>query len=631
MLNLKRKNNKIEQPIKKAKTTIKMLDAPPINSILDLINLSNTNKLYKNLDTFMLWRITPHLNELNNLIGMDGLKQSIFLQIIYYLQNMHTHNKNEEYLHTVIMGIPGCGKCMKKDTPVIMYSGYIKMIQDIKVGDILMGDDSTPRNVLSLATGREKMFKINQKNGDDYIVNQSHILSLKVSDTTMDKKYQKNEIVDISLNDYIKLDDKYKKSLKGFKVGVDFQKVNVPYDSYIIGIWLGSNANNITKEDNQILSYIFDTNDTNNLLINVLSNLNMIEDKHIPNIYKINDKETRLKLLAGIIDSCGYIKNEYICIDKIDKLKDDIIFLVRSLGLYCLVDKDTIKIKEERNGFIPLLIKKNYPNNIEKYSLNTDIKIEELDIDDYYGFVLDGNSRYLLGDFTVTHNTTVARIIGKLYQAMGVLSKEGVFKIAYRDDFVAEYLGQTAIKTKKLLNSCIGGILLIDEVYSLGNKEGRDSYSKEAIDTITGFLSDHKNDFCCIIAGYEKEINECFFKVNRGLIRRFPWIHKIEPYNAVNLSNIAIMMIKNMKWDIGIDEKAFVKLFEEHKDTFKYAGGDIETFLTKSKMLHAKRVFSLDKEHKFILTLEDFKNAINLIKETASEEKDDKPPMGMYS
>lgn len=622
MLNLKRKNDNLQaaQPPKKSKTSIKMLDAPPVNSIIDLINLSNTNKLYKNLDTFMLWRISPYLNELNNLIGMDELKKSIFLQIIYYLQSMHMNNKNEEYLHTVIMGIPGCGKCMKKDTPVIMYNGDIKMIQDVKVGDVLMGDDSTPRNVLSLAVGREKMFKIKQENGNDYIVNQSHILSLKRLDN----------VIDIPLYDYIKLDDEYKKSLKGFKVGVDFKKVNVPFDSYIVGIWLGSNTNHITIEDEKILSYIFDKDGTSDLLINVLSNLDMLENKHIPNIYKINDKETRLKLLAGIIDSCGYINNEYICIDKLDKLKDDIIFLVRSLGLYCLVDKDTIKIKEENNGFIPLLIKKNYQNNIEKYNLDTDITVEELDIDDYYGFVLDGNSRYLLGDFTVTHNTTVARIIGKIYQAMGIISKNGIFKIAYRDDFVAEYLGQTAIKTKKLLNSCLGGILFIDEVYSLGNKEGRDSFSKEAIDTITGFLSDHKNDFCCIIAGYEKEINECFFKVNRGLVRRFPWIHKIEPYNAENLSNIALKMIKNMKWDIAIEEKIFINFFEEHKDNFKHAGGDIETFLTKSKMLHAKRVFSLGKEHKFILTLEDLKNAINIIKQTNKKEDEDKPPLGMY-
>ena len=107
--------------------------------------------------------------------------------------------------------------------------------------------------------------------------------------------------------------------------------------------------------------------------------------------------------------------------------------------------------------------------------------------------------------------TEIARIIGELYQAMGILSPSGPFKIAYRDDFVAGYLGQTAIKTKKLLKSCIGGVLFVDEVYSLGpGREDRDSFSKEAIETITGFLSDHKNDFCFIGAGYEEDVKKMF-------------------------------------------------------------------------------------------------------------------------
>jgi SpoVK/Ycf46/Vps4 family AAA+-type ATPase len=92
--------------------------------------------------------------------------------------------------------------------------------------------------------------------------------------------------------------------------------------------------------------------------------------------------------------------------------------------------------------------------------------------------------------------TTVAKIIGKIYQSLGILSRNGNFKIAYRDDFIAGYLGQTAIKTKKLLNSCIGGVLFIDEVYALAPRDNdKDSFSKEALDILTAFLSEHKNDF----------------------------------------------------------------------------------------------------------------------------------------
>jgi SpoVK/Ycf46/Vps4 family AAA+-type ATPase len=342
MLSTKRKTHpnmeaRIEKT-KRCKPKIKLEDAPPVNSLKDLIELSNSFKFYKNLDIIMLWRISPYLQELDKLIGMDSLKESIFYQIIYYLQGMHTKNKNEEYLHTIIFGNPGCGK------------------------------------------------------------------------------------------------------------------------------------------------------------------------------------------------------------------------------------------------------------------------------------------------------TTVAKIIGKIYQAMNILSPNGTFKVAYRDDFIAGYLGQTASKTKKLLQSSIGGILFIDEVYSLAPRSNdRDSFAKEAIDTLTGFLSEHKNDFCCIVAGYEEEVQNCFFAMNKGLERRFPWVHRIPEYNSRDLYSIFIKMIGDIDWDISFEEKTGILFFEKHKEMFKHAGGDIETFLTKCKMFHSKRVFSLGKEHKFIISKEDMEQAIEFLQKNNIKKEDDKPPEHMYT
>lgn len=321
----KRKNTMLTQSKsknkRKAMSVIKLENAPPVKSIGDLIELGKSIKFYKNLDTVMLWRITPYLEQLDKMIGMKSLKESIFFQIIYYLKGMYTKNRNEEYLHTLIMGSPGGGK------------------------------------------------------------------------------------------------------------------------------------------------------------------------------------------------------------------------------------------------------------------------------------------------------TTVAKIIGKIYQAMGVLSNNGPFKIAYRDDFVAEYLGQTAIKTRKLLQSCLGGILFVDELYSLGpGVKDNDSFSKEALDTLTGFLSEHKNDFCFIGAGYEEDIKKCFMGVNKGLERRFQWIHKIDEYNSEELSDIFLKMVKEMNWHVNIDKKDIIEVIKEEKKLFKHAGGDIEIFISKMKMVHAKRVFSLDKEHMFVFTKKDMTNAIDLIK-----------------
>lgn len=322
---------------RQTKPDIKLENAPTVNSIRDLIELGKSRKFYKNLDTIMLWRITPYLDQLDKMIGMKSLKESIFFQIIYYLKGMHKKSENNEYLHTLIMGAPGVGK------------------------------------------------------------------------------------------------------------------------------------------------------------------------------------------------------------------------------------------------------------------------------------------------------TTVAKIIGKIYQTMGVLSDNGLFKVAYRDDFVAEYLGQTAVKTRKLLESCLGGVLFVDELYSLGpGVKNKDSFSKEALDTLTGFLSEHKNDFCFIGAGYEEDIKKCFMGGNKGLERRFQWIHKINQYDSGELSDIFLKMIKDMNWDIIIDKKDIINVITTNIKLFKNTGGDIEGFISKMKMVHAKRIFSLDKEHMFVFTNKDMINAIELIKKNRLNKEEDNN-LCMYS
>ena len=210
--------------------------------------------------------------------------------------------------------------------------------------------------------------------------------------------------------------------------------------------------------------------------------------------------------------------------------------------------------------------------------------------------------------------TSIAEILGKIYKNMGILSSNGSFTIAKREDFIAPYLGQTAIKTRILLESCVGGVLFIDEAYALGpGQKDRDSFSKEAIDTLNIFLSEHKNDFCCIIAGYEDDIEKCFFDINKGLERRFQWVHRIDSYNSAQLSQILIKMIKEINWQVNMDIPTLSKIIEDNKMLFKNFGGDIENFLSKCKIIHAKRVFSLDERHKYILTKEDLMGAINLL------------------
>ena len=227
--------------------------------------------------------------------------------------------------------------------------------------------------------------------------------------------------------------------------------------------------------------------------------------------------------------------------------------------------------------------------------------------------------------------TTIAKIIGKIYCNLGILSSKNIFRIAKRDDFIAEYLGQTAIKTKKLLNSCLGGVLFIDEIYALGpGQQDKDSFSKEAIDTLNVFLSENKNNFCCIIAGYEHLINKCFFSVNPGLERRFQWIHNIQSYTSENLSDIFYKMMKEINWYTNIEKKELISIIKNNYKLFQHYGGSVENFLYKCKISHSKRVFMLDDKHKFVLITDDILNGIKLMKDNKLNNTDTNPDLFMY-
>lgn len=189
-----------------------------------------------------------------------------------------------------------------------------------------------------------------------------------------------------------------------------------------------------------------------------------------------------------------------------------------------------------------------------------------------------------------TGKTELAKIMGKIYSKIGILSK-GTFKKVTRSDLVAGYLGQTALKTRDVIKESIGGVLFIDEAYSLGNPEKRDSFSKECIDTLCEALSDNKEDLMVIIAGYEKELKECFFSSNQGLESRFTWRFKTDDYSYEDLHNIFLKKVRDIGWEIDDNSNISSDWFKKNKDCFKFYGRDIETLLSKTKIVHSRRVF----------------------------------------
>jgi SpoVK/Ycf46/Vps4 family AAA+-type ATPase len=202
-----------------------------------------------------------------------------------------------------------------------------------------------------------------------------------------------------------------------------------------------------------------------------------------------------------------------------------------------------------------------------------------------------------------TGKTEIAKIIGKMYSKLGILNKN-IFKKVTRNDLIAGYLGQTAIKTKRVIEDCLGGVLFIDEAYSLANSDREDSYSKECLDTLCESLSDHKNDLMVIIAGYEDELNETFFRVNRGLESRFIWRFTMEEYNAKELLSIFKKMVLEQEWNLDHDLPS-EKWMEERKKNFKNFGRDMELLITYTKIAHGRRIYGKSADLRKQISMDD--------------------------
>lgn len=229
--------------------------------------------------------------------------------------------------------------------------------------------------------------------------------------------------------------------------------------------------------------------------------------------------------------------------------------------------------------------------------------------------------------------TELGKILAEIYTAMEIIPTNK-FKLVKRTDLIGEYVGHTAHKTQRAIDESDGGVLFIDEAYSLGSGKGdkSDSFSKECIDTLNQNLSENKKKLIVIIAGYPDQLEESFFSLNPGLKRRFPFKFNIDEYSKEELKDILIKKVKDLHWTIDekINDKFIVELIGNNKNEFKNFGGDIDNYLLNCKLSHAMRVVGKHPKIKKIFTKDDFKTGLERFKKNKKVIEEKLPPIGMY-
>jgi len=413
-----------------------------------------------------------------NKINGQNLDDFIFNRImqrtdpIYYCETVlrahlpekkkHLHENQIELIRAVcnptIRKVAGlmarqAGKCFAEGTLIMMADGKSKKVEDIRVGDFVMSPNSTPVEVIELGQGYEEMYEIctNEKNYKNFIVNGSHILAVK------DKQ---NKINKITVNDYLKLTSERQNELFGYRVSVDFKKQPISINPYYFGLWLGSGRNNyseIINIDNEVIKYIEQytkelnmqfsvfknkndsinfcaiingNKDNTNYIIDELKKLNVYNNKHIPDEYMYNDINIRKQVLAGLIDSNGYIDEDCMLefIFTNEKLTNDVLKLLRLCGYRATIKEKLINLKSKECVAYKIIADGDFtdvPTKVQKKQfikkpqydwLQFNFTIKPKGIGKYYGFVIKSKDHlFLLDDCTVVHNTeSIASFSGYL-------------------------------------------------------------------------------------------------------------------------------------------------------------------------------------------------------------------------
>lgn len=350
------------------------------------------------------------------------------------------------------------GKCFGRGTEVLMYDGFYKRVEYVRVGDVLMGNDSSPVKVLNTIHSQGEMYRIEPVAGgwESYTCTLNHTLSLKWCLNMKYHKWKKNEIVNISLKDYFTLSNNDRRSLCLYRTDVEYSTKKVSLDPYLLGVWLGDGASAgpyISNPEPEILKYAEEYCSNRNMYVKHYDDLTyglsshskkhganylrkglqdyaLMHNKNIPNDYLLNDRDTRLKLLAGLLDTDGYLMssgNGYEITQIKKRLSFQIHKLVLELGFKSTIVKKKTSMRRYDGSYykgeayrisifglnlyeIPCIVsrkrvlKKDFVHKNTRDSQKTCFNVKAIGVEEYFGFEVDGNSLFMLKDCQVVHN-----------------------------------------------------------------------------------------------------------------------------------------------------------------------------------------------------------------------------------
>ncbi len=336
--------------------------------------------------------------------------------------------------------------CFAKGHPVMLFNGFVKPVEDIEVGDALMGDDGkSSRKVLELKRGQEEMYRFTFNSCDVHTYNASHKLVLVATQTHGTQKC--GNIVEVEVKDWLLWSDRKKRTHAVMKSAVSFNEGTLPIDPYALGVWLGdgnSRDSRVHLGDTKVEVEKFiggrtlgRSNNANTIYLPIraqLKELGLLNNKHIPTKYFFASTEQRLKLLAGLLDTDGSIaprkSNQFEITQKRKVLAEGILRLTQSVGIHATLHEKIVNgvnyyrvhISRNVNLLSPYLKRIHLSKGaVVKTTLNFGIKkVDALGVGDYYGFVLDGNHRFLSGDFIVTRNTGKSTLLSWISLWVGV-------------------------------------------------------------------------------------------------------------------------------------------------------------------------------------------------------------------